>query len=50
MKLFNNERHPKLIANTRNGTYRGNTYTIEGIAPSYARQDVKTSELPRTKA
>lgn len=49
MKWFNIERHPKLIANTRNRTYPGNRYTIEGIAPSYARQDVKTSQPPHTK-
>lgn len=31
------ERTPKLIANTRNRTYPGNSYTIDGIAPSYMR-------------
>jgi len=31
------ERQPKLIANTRNRTYPGNAYTIEGIAPTYLK-------------
>lgn len=35
MRAFNIERHPKLISNTLNKTYPGNSYTIEGIAPTY---------------
>jgi len=38
MRAFNIERHPKLIGNTLNRTYPGNSYTIEGIAPSYMKQ------------
>lgn len=34
-RIINIERHPKLIANTRNRTYPGNRYTIDGIAPSH---------------
>ena len=35
--VINIEHHPKLVANTRNRTYPGNTYTIDGIAPSYLK-------------
>ena len=39
VKVFINiEHHPKLLANTRNRTYPGNSYTIEGIAPSYLKE------------
>ena len=34
------ERQPKLIANTHNRTYPGNTYTIAGIAPSYFKKRI----------
>jgi hypothetical protein len=33
--IVNIEHHPKLVANTRNRTYPGNSYTIDSIAPSY---------------
>jgi hypothetical protein len=36
-RLVHLERTPKLIANTRNRTYPGNRYTIDGIAPSYLK-------------
>ena len=36
--LINIEHHPKLLANTRNRTYPGNSYTIKGIAPSYLKE------------
>ena len=36
-RVFNIEKHPKLIANTLNRTYPGNAYTIEGIAPSHMK-------------
>ncbi|MGZ3238750.1 MAG: oxygenase MpaB family protein [Burkholderiaceae bacterium] len=35
--VVNIEHHPKLVANTRNRTYPGNSYTIEGISPSYLK-------------
>lgn len=37
MRVFNIERHPKLIANTLNRTYPGNSYMIEEITPSYMK-------------
>lgn len=36
-RAINIEKHPRLIANTRNRTYPGNAYTIEGITPSYMK-------------
>ncbi|HEY8101016.1 MAG TPA: oxygenase MpaB family protein [Burkholderiaceae bacterium] len=35
--FINIEHHPKLVANTRNRTYPGNSYTIEEISPSYLK-------------
>jgi hypothetical protein len=32
------ERAPKLIANTRNRTYPGNSYKIEKISPTYLKE------------
>lgn len=37
-RVFNIERHPKLIANTLNRTYPGNTYTIEEIRPTHLKE------------
>lgn len=37
-RVIHLERHPRQIANTRNRTYPGNTYTIDGIAPSYQQE------------
>jgi hypothetical protein len=36
-RWINLEKHPKLLANTRNRTYPGNSYTIESISPSYLK-------------
>jgi hypothetical protein len=36
-RVIHLERHPRLIANTRNRTYPGNAYTIESIVPNHMK-------------